>query len=244
MLTVMLPVLNEEDALPRLFEKLASNLSGIPYRVVVVDDGSTDSSVEVVRDWQDRIPLELVQHKTNKGLGEAMKTGFSYCLSDSDSEGAIVTMDADDTHNPKYIKGMYEKFLEGYEFIILSRYQEGSREKGVSLKRILLSRVANLLYRVCFPYNGIRDYTCGYRLYGTRLLRSYMNKYRERSFESRGFVIMSEVLVKLQALKPRALELPFELEYDLKYGYSKIRISSSVMEHLFFIFSNLLRKKN
>jgi dolichol-phosphate mannosyltransferase len=139
---VVLPAYNEEQALPRLLAKLAplyteGRLGG---RVIVVDDGSRDATADVARNWGN--PVELISHSRNMGLGAAIRTGLTHAICLATPDDAIVTMDADDTHSPGLIPRMVQALGEGYDLVIASRYQPGSRTLGVSATRRFLSRGA------------------------------------------------------------------------------------------------------
>jgi dolichol-phosphate mannosyltransferase len=73
------------------------------YTVVVVDDGSKDRTAEIAREYAQTMPLKLVQHEVNKGLGEGIQTGLreGWLIGD-----AVIVMDSDNTHNPVYIQDM------------------------------------------------------------------------------------------------------------------------------------------
>ena len=136
---VVLPAYNEEQALPRLLAKLAplyteGRLGG---RVLVVDDGSRDHTADIARNWGD--PVELVSHSHNMGLGAALRTGLTHATRLAAPDDAIVTMDADDTHLPGLVPRMVQILGEGYDLVIASRYQPGSRTLGVSAARRFLS---------------------------------------------------------------------------------------------------------
>ncbi len=162
---VVLPAYNEEEALPRLLTKLAPLYAeaGLVGQIVVVDDGSRDRTAEVAGSWGS--PVELVAHPRNLGLGAAIRTGLTHAARWAADDDVIVTMDADDTHIPGLIPRMIATLGEGYDLVIASRYQPGSRTLGVSFRRQFLSWGAGLLFRIVLPMAGVRDYTSGFRAY-------------------------------------------------------------------------------
>ena len=136
---VILPAYNEEQALPRLLAKLVplyteGRLAG---RILVVDDGSRDHTADIAHNWGD--PVKLVSHSHNMGLGAAIRTGLTHGTRLAAPDDAIVTMDADDTHIPGLVPRMVQILREGYDLVIASRYQPGSRTLGVSAARRFLS---------------------------------------------------------------------------------------------------------
>src|SRR5205085_2155021 len=91
----------------------------------------------------------------------------------------IITMDADESHTPSQMIRMIQMVREGYDVVIASRYQPGSRVHGLSLLRKIVSRAASVLMRVTFPTPGVSDYTCGYRAYRAEALHQAYAQYAD-----------------------------------------------------------------
>jgi len=198
---LLLPAYNEEKALPSLLEKVRSQ----DWRMVVVDDGSSDRTAEVAA----KHCSVLLRHDQNRGLGEALRTGFDYLARNAADDDVVVTMDADDTHDPALIPAMLAK-LKDSDIVIASRYCRGGRQTGVGWLRAVLSRVMSLVLGLAFPVRGASDYSSGYRAYKVNLLKKGLR------IESRGFACMPEVLVKLAATGARVAEVPLVMHYELK----------------------------
>ncbi len=73
MISVIIPAHNEEEAIGTVLDELIDALKGQTYEIIVVDDGSTDNTAEIV---QQKESVELIQHPINKGYGAALKTGI------------------------------------------------------------------------------------------------------------------------------------------------------------------------
>lgn len=112
---IVMPAYNEEASVSEIVTKARKYGS-----VMVIDDCSSDSTAEKAR----KAGAVVVSHKTNKGLGSALRTGFAKAL--SMKAGVIITMDADGQHIPDDIPKLLEKIGEGYDFVLgkrnLSRY--------------------------------------------------------------------------------------------------------------------------
>jgi len=234
MIIVVLPAYNEEEALGKLLPAIAAVLpeAGLDYQVIVVDDGSTDRTAQLVTAFQPRMPVRLLQHSTNQGLAAAMRTGLTAAAKVVGEEDIVVTMDADNTHDPGLIPDMVGKISEGADIVIASRFQPGSRVVGVPWHRQLFSWGASLLFRLLLPMPGVRDYTCGYRAYQSQVLHEAFERYGEGLISQQGFSCMVDLLLRLGALPVVITEVPMVLRYDLKPGASKMKIGATVLETL------------
>jgi dolichol-phosphate mannosyltransferase len=233
----MLPAYNEEKALPLLldgFQKLCEQYK-LRYKVIVVDDGSKDSTASIAEKYARKMPLELLRHGINKGLGAAMRTGLSYIAQNSSPSDIVVAMDADNTHNPENLLKMLTKIEQGADIVIASRYETGGNEVGLSFQRKILSYGASYLLDRFFRIEGAKDYTCGYRMYRTSLIKDGFKFYGEKFITENSFVCMAEILIKLGYLSAKITEVPLVLRYDLKKGVSKMKKLRTIGRYLQFI---------
>jgi dolichol-phosphate mannosyltransferase len=233
-LTIVLPIFNEELNLGRLFDRIDVSLypRQIGYRIVAVDDGSTDRTSDVLTAYASRIPLQVLRHSVNQGLGVAIRSGLMEALRAASMDDIVVTMDADESHTPSLIGKMLEALNCGFEVAIASRFQPGSQCRGVPLNRRILSTSASILLRTLFPTPGVRDFTCGYRAYRASALRRALDRYGDELFEFDGFQCMVDLLLKLRAVGATFTEVPVVLRYDLKEGQSKMRVFQTTVRTL------------
>lgn len=241
MLYFLLPAYNEERDIAALLDRIRSAGSelGWAYRVLVVNDGSQDHTVEVVRQFAECMPIELIDHDVNRGLGQAMLTGLTRAVELAGERDVVVSMDADNTHDPLLAEAMMEAITTGSDLVIASRYAPGGQEVGLSEMRSLFSRCASLLLKTFFPIQGARDYTCGFRAYRGSLLRRAWAVYGSRLVEERGFTCMAEILIKMRLLTARISEVPLVLRYDLKSGQSKMKVMRTILRYFTLIRHNL-----
>lgn len=231
---VMLPAYNEMASLPALLSGLEvmfleSRLEG---DVVVVNDGSTDRTPDIVRDYKGPMRLHLVDLQPNRGLAGALRAGLSEAVKNSRPQDIIVTMDADNSHPPGLIPRMVSLVREGNDVVIASRYRTGSQIRGLTAFRKLLSYGASILFRTIAPIPGVRDYTCGFRAYRVEMLSQAMTRHGDALIQQKGFGCMAELLLKLRDFDPIIFEAPLILRYDLKRSESKMRIWRTVKETL------------
>ena len=236
-IVLALPAFNEADNLEPLIieaEKVLKSLD-TEFLIVVVNDGSSDDTLSILNSIAERrpeLPLKIVSHSVNRGLGEAIKTGLKealqFCGGNSD---IIVGMDADNTHSPTYIPEMAAKIQQqGFDVVIASRYQKGSNEVGVPLFRILLSRAARITFQIFLRLPNVRDYTCGYRAYRASVIRKTWEKYGEAIITRQGFACTDELLVKISTVSRKRTEIPFVLRYDKKLNRSKLPLFKTIVE--------------
>jgi len=242
MIIVTLPAYNEERSLPLLLERMRESMeeNRLDYRVIVVNDGSSDGTAQAVDEMKGRMPLERVDHPINRGLGEAVRTGLLHALRGADDRDIIVTMDSDNTHTPGLIAGMVRGIREGNDVVIASRFRPGARIMGVPVYRRVLSRVGSWLFRAAFPTKGVRDFTSGYRAYRAGLLRQAFETYGDDFVAESGFSCMVDILLKLRKLDAIMSELPLILRYDFKYGISKMLVLRTVGDSLRLLLSRRL----
>ena len=231
---VVLPAYNEQDALPPLLVSIQAALepAEIPYRVIVVDDGSRDDTAKVAREAAGHLPVELVPHGVNQGLAAAIRTGLTTAVAEAGPDDVIVTMDCDNTHPPRLIPRMLAMIEDGCDVVIASRFQPGAEVIGVPRSRQLYSVVARWLFQVLFPIRGVRDYTCGFRAYRADALRQAIARYGDGLISETGFSCMADLLLKLRALPLEMGEVPLELRYDRRGGGSKMRVLRTIRQTL------------
>lgn len=231
---MVLPAFNEAACLGRLLEHLDEDLTeaGLPYQIIVVDDGSTDGTDAIAREYAARMPVSLVRHPQNLGLGAAIRDGLKHAADAAAPRDIIVTMDADDTHTPGLILRMSRMIYEGHDVVIASRYQPGSRTIGVPLHRRALSWGGSMLLRVVFPIQGVRDFTCGFRAYRAGVIQAALAQYGDAFLDQEGFQCMVDILLKLRRMHLIFGEVPFILRYDIKEGASKMRVGRTISRTL------------
>lgn len=223
---MFLPAFNEERSLERLLPKIKEALGkrGFDYRIVVVNDGSTDATADVLKRAGDDYPLDVVNHPINRGLGETERDGFEFVACRAADDDVMVRFDCDDTHDPEYTAALLEKLRKGYDVVNTSRFQPGGGQVGVGAYRAAVSRCANLFMKLVFNIHGVRDFSCGFRAYRAKVIKDALKIYGNGFIQLKGlgFTSTLETVVKLKLMGCRFAEIPFVLRYDQKASSSKM----------------------
>jgi len=228
---IALPAYNEEANISNVLTDICRYRQKSRYELelLVVDDGSTDQTPCIVEQFARRHGfVNLIRHKKNKGLGEAIKTIFRYALNYLEAEDVLVTMDADNTHNPFLIESMVGNLIiRNLDLVVASRFATGGCELGLKALRKFYSRGAMFFFKLFFPIKNLNDYSSGFRAYRAGIIRQALEEWDEL-VTTNGFDCMAEIAAKLSKMAIRAGEVPLILRYELKKGASKMKVAQTV----------------
>jgi len=141
--------------LPQLGNAIES-LVGITADVLVIDDGSTDDTVEVVQSSG----YDLISNSQNKGLGFTLRRGYQHCV--DNSYDFLVSMDSDGQHEVSFLPVVLERLILGDEFIIASRYHPESERIGPPIDRDLLNITFTSIIHSLTGWQQITDPLSGF----------------------------------------------------------------------------------
>lgn len=164
-LSVVIPIYNEAKNVEILYEKLEEVLSKLDksYEVLLVDDGSTDGTIDKLAEIRKRNPkYKVIQFRRNYGQTAAISAGFDYATGD-----VIVTIDADLQNDPKDIPRILKKMEEGYD--VVSGWRK--ERKDPFLTRIIPSKVANWLVSILAGIH-LHDYGCTLKAYSKDVVKN------------------------------------------------------------------------
>lgn len=241
-LHVIIPAWNEEDQIEPLFKELIRVCSrlNIEWLIYLIDDGSTDSTVQRAEAFRAGINLEIISHSANKGVGEAFRTGFNTVLKKASDEDLMLTMEANKNADPSLIPHMIKRAAGTADIVLASCYAPGGAVIGDPLMRLIMSKGINTFLRWVFPCQGIHTYTSFYRLWSCRTVHKLGERTHQRFFEQDGFVCMADLLLKARRLEGiRIQEIPMILKSDIRESGSKMKVGRTVFGYLKLIVSNL-----
>ncbi len=212
-ISIILPTINERRNLEKLIPMLL-NLN-LNLEIVVVDDGSTDGTIELVRDFMKKNHnIKLVLRPRKMGLGSAYIDGFKVSNGDF-----IITMDADLSHDPKYIPELLKKAnISKADIVLGSRYVREGKIIGWKIHRKIISKTANMVAKFVLGLK-VNDVTTGYRLYCREAFEKIVSQIKAKGYE---FQVESLYLAKILGLK--IVEYPIVF-IDRVAGKSKLKIA-------------------
>lgn len=167
LLSVVIPMQNEADAIPSCAEHLyvELRLHGVEHEIVAVDDGSTDATWKVAQDLATRIPtLRPVQNPGEHGFGRAVTYGIDQSRGD-----AVVVMMADESDDCRDVVRYWELLNQGWDAVFGSRFIRGGGVIDYPPHKLLANRIANFFLRALF-HVPLNDFTNAFKAYRRRAL--------------------------------------------------------------------------
>lgn len=235
-LSIVIPLYNEEKRIKNTFPLIKSYLQelsnklGIEIELVLVNDGSTDTTKKVLEELNIK---DFVHYEKNKGKGFALKCGFEKATGDY-----ILFMDADLSTPLKHIEDFIAEIKDNKTILIGSRKMKGALvKKHQPFLREYLGKGFTLLSNIFLVW-GISDFTCGFKMFPNKAGKQIFSKV---TIDRWGFD--SEILFLAKKLKFNIKEIPVEWENEIN---SKVNLKKDVFRSLKEIFkiktNSLLRK--
>jgi dolichol-phosphate mannosyltransferase len=219
----VIPAYNEEANIPRLLDDLESRPElWRGGRVVLVDDGSTDATVETARAHEGELPLEVLEQVPNQGPGAAFDRGFRHVLRDATADALIVTLESDTTSDLGALGEMLATARSGAD-VVLASHHDGGELVNVGAHRRFLSRAAAYAIRRTSGLDA-RTVSSFFRVYRAGALHMAYAQHGDGLIREPGFACKAEVLIKLDKLGARIAEVPVSLDWSKREGESKLRV--------------------
>ena len=210
---VVVPTYNEVDNLPGIVESIIEHAPRT--HILIVDDNSPDGTGALADELSQAQPERLfVLHRARKeGLGQAYVEGFRFAL--DRGYDVIVQMDADFSHDPKYLPAFFEA-IETNDLVIGSRYVNGISVVNWDLKRLILSKAASFYVRL-ITRMPITDTTTGFKCWRREALLAIG---LDQLF-SNGYVFLAEMSYRAYRKGMRIKEIPI-IFVERRLGRSKM----------------------
>ncbi len=225
MISVVIPVYNEEKNIAPLISRLKKSLKHYGnYELLFIDDNSTDKSGRILDGYAKKLPSVRVVHKIwNKGVGFAIKEGFNQAKGD-----IIVTMDGDLSHLPEDIPKLVSA-LDSADIALGSRFVDGGRLE-TDIYRNFITRSFNFITGMLLGIS-LHDMTTGFRAHKRKVLDSI-------SLKSNDFELHIEIPIKAHKKGFKIAEVP--IHYEKRHGgESKLRYSKVGKKYVRVLIENL-----
>jgi glycosyltransferase involved in cell wall biosynthesis len=165
-ISVIIPLINEEESLPELVQWIERVMSenAFTYEIIMMDDGSTDKSWEVIMGLRANNPrVKGIRFRRNYGKSAALNIGFQECIGN-----VIITMDADLQDSPDEIPALYKMIVDdGYDIV------SGWKKKRYDpLSKTIPTKLFNWATRKMSGINNLHDFNCGLKSYNSEVVKN------------------------------------------------------------------------
>lgn len=222
---VIIPTFNEADNILKIIPEVLKNTSeDRDFNILVVDDNSPDGTAALVENLNND-KVNILKREKKNGLGTAYLAGFKYAI--KNNYDFVFEMDADFSHDPKYLNVFIDKIREGYDLVIGSRYINGISVLNWPLRRLIMSYMASVYTRMVTGLK-VMDTTAGFMCYRVESLKQ-INLDEVRS---NGYSFQIEMKFKFYKKGFKIFEVPI-LFIDRREGESKM--SRKVVYEAYFM---------
>jgi glycosyltransferase involved in cell wall biosynthesis len=193
-ISVIIPTYNEENSISEIVKKvLRLNFNGLEKEVIIVDDGSSDRTPDILKEFSNSKGLKIVTHTKNIGKGAAIKTGMK------NSTGAVIALqDSDLEYDPAYLPELVQEVMMGADVVYGSRFlgKVENMNPLFYLGNKFLSLATRILYKTT-----ITDMETGYKIFKKEVVA-------DMELVSNGFEIEPELTAKILKRGYKIKEIP------------------------------------
>ncbi|KKR50240.1 MAG: Glycosyl transferase family 2 [Candidatus Curtissbacteria bacterium GW2011_GWA1_40_16] len=231
MIYFLIPSYEDAPNIKNLAINISKSVKPNKYKIVIIDDGSTDETIKVIDKLSKKFPINRIGYYQNKGPGYAFNIGFRSVIPRLKEEDIVVTMEADSSSDFKKLPSMISK-SELFDIVLASPFAKGGRFIGLDINRKILTYTANYLDTLIFRIPNVKTYSSFYRVYSSKILKKALRAYNKNLISDPGFSGVVEFLIKLDKLGAKVCEVPTVLDWRKRIGKSKMKVTKTIINHL------------
>ena len=236
MLYFLVPALEEEATIGLLLYKIRQVMHDVrrEYVAIVLDDGSRDGTAEVAQRYRRFLPVKILRHAENRGLGPSLDrlVREAVRLSHYPERDIAIVLEADFTWSPEAVPEMVRQIEAGTDIVIGSRLHPDSELDGLVFGKRLSARVVSTVLRAVMPLPNVLDYNSTFRAYRIGTLKKAIAAFQEGLVTTRDAAANVELLLRLGRFHPSIAEVPVHLQEGLRRRPSRHRWSRAVSGQL------------
>lgn len=213
-LTVLIPVYNEEKTVEKIIQRVLQ--TGLAEEILVVDDGSTDGTRDILSRLDGQGPVRVYLHERNQGKGAAVRTGIAHASSD-----LIIIQDADLEYDPRDYPVLLKPIEEGLADVVYGSRFLGGPRRPILFWNMLANKILTLVTNVLYN-NILTDMETGYKLFRREVVQNM-------PLRAHGFEFEPEFTAKILKRKVRIYEVPISFTPRYYYEGKKIKFRDGVI---------------
>lgn len=212
---IIIPTYNECESIEKIIHGIFEQ--NVECDVLVVDDSSPDGTSQIVARMQGEYKnLKLITKTEDKGFSKAYLTGFEYALKNKELYSTVMQMDADGSHQPKFISELMHKRNHGCTYVIGSRWVKGGSVINWPMGRKVLSKCGNFYSQIMLR-SKINDITGGFKAIDINLLKKIL----ENPMTTQGYSFQIELYIRAEKMHAKICETPISF-IEREQGHSKM----------------------
>jgi glycosyltransferase involved in cell wall biosynthesis len=212
-LLIQIPCYNEQDQLKRIIDDIRSNVNDFSYDILIIDDGSTDKTVELAKQLG---VTHIVSCKRNMGLGFAFQKGLEFAK--ENSYDFLINTDADNQYQSKYINSLYQALIDTKSDIIIGA-RNHNKIKHFSFLKKCFQKIGSKVVRLISGIE-ITDSVSGFRIYSKEAIQNL--------YVTSNFSYTLDTILQAQDKSLQIKEIPIEINAPIR----KSRLFKSIFQFM------------
>jgi glycosyltransferase involved in cell wall biosynthesis len=192
-ISVIIPVFNEKSTISEIINRV--RVTGLIDEIIIVDDGSTDGTRDILASLNDHEKIQVLLHQENLGKGAAVRAGINVATGD-----VIIIQDADLEYDPREYPNLLKPIEEGIADVVYGSRFLGAGRRPILFWNMLANKILNLVTNILYN-NILTDMETGYKVFKRYIVR-------ELPLHSKRFDFEPEITAKLLKRKVRLYEVP------------------------------------